>query len=607
MATDPMRQLPLPGVLVLVSTPSRGTIVADNVGWQRAVAQAGLAPAAKLVALILASHVEPASGADRDVPAGSAVCAPGLRVLVTQTKYSRTHVQRQLALLRRLGWLTSVGRPAAGRPARFVLTLPQDVARSAGVGLAAPSTVAASTMTAGTTAAGASAAGASAAGASSGRAAAGAMAAISLATRTVDAAAGRLDRLAAGTTEHAADFSQRAPAGSEASESEASGVDELDAAVAAGAESLTAESLAAESPAVAGGGAVVAGGGHLRRRLPGRTRATRSASADRGRARIAGTLARLGARPTDAGSGADFTDDARRPEAVALLTDPSGRRPTLRWTPLPTYPVAPPSASPSGAEPMPPDLAAARLTDAAATAAPRKDAAQPGTNRAAPSTDSALPRTPTATHPTDTAGSPTDTAETVSAAEPPPTARGDGGRVPLVADETSSATASPDPLSETAEAAAPTADLVVEAPRDPITEAAGQVVAILARAMRCEPEVFTEAVSQLVDILNEGGWSAPTLATHLVHLVVGGVKVGSDSPADGLAWRLKHLPKTSDECPCGACRSWRAASATPRPGAGPADPAAAGPNPPMPDLAEIERAAAVGAEQAALLARARAS
>ncbi|MBL7520166.1 hypothetical protein I6A84_19240, partial [Frankia sp. CNm7] len=134
MVTDPMRQLQLPGVLVLVSTaPSSGAIAADNWGWYRAVAEAGLPPATKLVALILASHVRPASEADRELPVGSAVCAPGLPVLVAQTKYSRTHVQRQLARLRELGWLGSVGRPAAGRPARFVLTLPPDVARSAGV------------------------------------------------------------------------------------------------------------------------------------------------------------------------------------------------------------------------------------------------------------------------------------------------------------------------------------------------------------------------------------------------------------------------------------------------------------------------------------------
>jgi hypothetical protein len=87
-------------------------------------------------------------------------------------------------------------------------------------------------------------------------------------------------------------------------------------------------------------------------------------------------------------------------------------------------------------------------------------------------------------------------------------------------------------------------------------------------------------------------------------MVVGGVKVGSDSPGDNLAWRLKHLPRASGQCPCAACRSWRNAVAqTP---AQPRSDRAGEDSPALPDVAEIERAAALGAEQAALLARARA-
>jgi hypothetical protein len=143
---------------------------------------------------------------------------------------------------------------------------------------------------------------------------------------------------------------------------------------------------------------------------------------------------------------------------------------------------------------------------------------------------------------------------------------------------------------------------IVEAPPDPVVVAARQVIMTLAQAMRCDPALFDDSVDMLIDIVREGGWTAPTLATHLVHMVVGGVKVGSDSPGDNLAWRLKHLPRTSDGCPCGACRGWRSAAAQSSPPARQSADAVV-----LPDVAEIERAAAIGAEQAALLARARAS
>jgi hypothetical protein len=125
-------QLAIPGALVLVTVPDSGAPVTDRAGWQRAVLRAGLPSAAKLVALALGSHVAPAEpGADPSVPPGAAVCAPGLPVLVEETGYSRTHVQRQLSRLRAQGWLVGLGRPAAGRPARFALSVPASWAGSA--------------------------------------------------------------------------------------------------------------------------------------------------------------------------------------------------------------------------------------------------------------------------------------------------------------------------------------------------------------------------------------------------------------------------------------------------------------------------------------------
>ncbi|MDT3446655.1 hypothetical protein [Pseudofrankia sp. BMG5.37] len=587
MVTDPMRQLPLPGVLVLVSTPSTSAIVADNVGWQRAVAQAGLPPAAKLVALILASHVEPASGADPELPAGSAVCAPGLRVLVTQTKYSRTHVQRQLAQLRKLGWLTSVGRPAAGRPARFVLTLPRDVARSAGVGLATPSEQAKA------------------------HDAADVMAATGAPAATADPAEPAYGRLAAvGATEDAADGPTRVGA---ARQEAPDGV----AAIAA------ADAELAPTAAGAGAGAAVTAGGHLRRRAGGRARPARPAPGERGRARIAGTLMRLGARPSAPGSRMEFTEDVDAlppnvlPDPFSLLTGTVGRRAAPRWSPLPTLPVAPrPTWPASAAGPMAPAGPVAPVAPAGPTASSgaghgggsaARDAAgldAPPTNAGYAGPGDVMPESVASGGVVPADVVPSGISSGSVAGGSPPSAGERAGGPPSV--DTKPATASPSDPPAPGEPPVP-AEPVIQAPRDPVAEAAAQLVGTLASAMRCEPEVFADCVGQLTDILNEGGWSPPTLATHLVHLVVGGVKVGSDSPADGLTWRLKHLPRTSDECPCGACRSWRTAESEPRAASGPSGADGDGSASAPPGLAEIERAAAVGAEQAALLARARAS
>ncbi|WP_250279377.1 helix-turn-helix domain-containing protein [Frankia sp. Cppng1_Ct_nod] len=122
-------QLVIPGALVLMPTSDSGTPVADRSGWQRAVLRSGLPRAAKLVALAIASHSADAfSGPTRTTLPGSvAACAPGLVTLAFETGYSRTHVQRQIRLLRNLGWLIGLSRPAAGRPASFALSMSDSV------------------------------------------------------------------------------------------------------------------------------------------------------------------------------------------------------------------------------------------------------------------------------------------------------------------------------------------------------------------------------------------------------------------------------------------------------------------------------------------------
>ncbi|WP_322756517.1 helix-turn-helix domain-containing protein [Frankia sp. Cas3] len=130
-------QLAIPGALVLLPASDSGTPVADRTAWQRAVLRSCLPRAAKLVALALASHAvdvaticEPGQPA---LPGPAAVCSPGLVTLAAETGYSRTHVQRQIRLLRDLGWLIGLTRPAARRPASFVLSMSDSVRATASV------------------------------------------------------------------------------------------------------------------------------------------------------------------------------------------------------------------------------------------------------------------------------------------------------------------------------------------------------------------------------------------------------------------------------------------------------------------------------------------
>ncbi|WP_322768810.1 helix-turn-helix domain-containing protein, partial [Frankia sp. Cr1] len=130
-------QLAIPGALVLLPASDSGTPVADRTAWQRAVLRSCLPRAAKLVALALASHAvdvaticEPGHPA---LPGPAAVCSPGLVTLAAETGYSRTHVQRQIRLLRDLGWLIGLTRPAARRPASFVLSMSDSVRATASV------------------------------------------------------------------------------------------------------------------------------------------------------------------------------------------------------------------------------------------------------------------------------------------------------------------------------------------------------------------------------------------------------------------------------------------------------------------------------------------
>ncbi len=121
-------QLTLPGALVSVQAAQEpGTLIADRSGWQRAVLRASMPSAAKLVACTLASHV---AEAPEFLPVRAAVTGPGLVTLREETGYSRTHVQRQVSLLRRQGWLTTVARPAAGRTTRFALSIPDSMVQA---------------------------------------------------------------------------------------------------------------------------------------------------------------------------------------------------------------------------------------------------------------------------------------------------------------------------------------------------------------------------------------------------------------------------------------------------------------------------------------------
>ncbi len=132
---DSGTQLAIPGALVLLPTSDSGTPVADRPAWQRAVLRSCLPRAAKLVALALASHAVDVTATCEPVhpllPGPAAVCSPGLVTLSAETGYSRTHVQRQIRLLRDLGWLIGLARPAARRPASFALSMSDSVRTTA--------------------------------------------------------------------------------------------------------------------------------------------------------------------------------------------------------------------------------------------------------------------------------------------------------------------------------------------------------------------------------------------------------------------------------------------------------------------------------------------
>ena len=640
-----MRQLPLPGVLVLVAAPSLGPLAADNVGWHRAVAQAGLPRATKLVALVLSSHVQPAGAADAELPPGVAFCSPGLAVLVEQTGYSRTHVQRQLGKLRQLGWLGPVGRPAAGRPARFVLTLPEDVASRAAAASAAGSAPTASPqVSARPTAPGRQSArtgglggqrrpnaghgdghgdGHQEAASAGGRSwkplttfppsPAPAPAWTPLPARVGRPAAARVESVSGGAPDNAPN---NAPD---------EGAVEWDGSPAQIAED--------DGPLTATGKrARVVTGRHAFRRRGGRPADTSKAAARR-RAQAVGALlggweptpvredaspgrladellarARLAAdEPITSETGE--TGPARAPRASsehagteAATSDPAPSGSPISGSPI-SGPVVWPTPSPVVAEDR--DSAERDTADGGPEAGTRPG--EPGRATTAAPAPSVVG---TAAHGPASAGPPERTAAPTAAGHP--TADQDGpvtgtnpgpevesSRVPGEAETTDA---------KTTEAAGAEQAPAAAEPADPVVAAARQVISALAQAMRCEPDAFADSFDGLTDILREGGWDAPSLATHLVHVVVGGVKVGSDSPADNLSWRLQHLPRTGDQCPCGACRGWRTAQArSPRPAQERRGDENGGAPTVLPDVAEIERAAALGAQQAALLARARAS
>lgn len=94
----------------------------DRSAWQRAMLTSGLRPATKLVALAVSVHEAPPGTAEALV--GIAACAPGLAALVDEVGYSRSHVLRQIRLLREHGWLMAARRPAPGRSTVYGLMLP---------------------------------------------------------------------------------------------------------------------------------------------------------------------------------------------------------------------------------------------------------------------------------------------------------------------------------------------------------------------------------------------------------------------------------------------------------------------------------------------------
>ncbi|MEX5706855.1 hypothetical protein AB1484_00710 [Parafrankia sp. FMc6] len=609
-----MTQLVIPGALVMVSTPDRGVPVASTADWHDALlnVKSGVTPAMKLVAFTICTHCAPA---DRPAPSGAYVTSPGLSLLCEQTNFSRTHVQRQLSLLRANGWLVTITRPAAGRPARYLLSVPVAVARAGGYRLAGEDVEQRDTELVGATAAPARRTPGLAAVTSSDR---------MLTTPPAPGGPSEPGRgfgcLASGTLERPALVRRRKRATYSAggrgvvrvrrkprtlppsavtdvivAASSVAPVTVGDTASAAGPEQVDeARPMAVgETSYVPFGGGqmgsdVAAGtaGGAVRAVSDISTGAVGAAQSPT--AQSASSAQSASAPSSSVPSATAQSASAQSASASAISASAASGR---SLGPRPIVPVservagaarapeaslrgvatsAEPPITPAPPVPAPQPTAPGPIAPVSQPPAPTAPASQPPMPAPQPPAPAPATTAPATTAPTAEAPSPESQPQPQPQPQPEPQPQ---------APEPQPQAPEPQPQAPEPQPQAPEPEPEPEPVESPVVDeirmATRQVIEILAKMLRRQVEDFAELDRRVYEVLSEGDWAPVELATHLVNFVANGVWVNGDDVADNIRWRMDRLPLGVTECGCKSCLGWRAAPERPP---RPAPPSASGPS-----------------------------
>ncbi|SQD94768.1 conserved hypothetical protein [Parafrankia sp. Ea1.12] len=589
MASDTMTQLVIPGALVMVSTPDRGVPVASTADWHDALlnVKSGVTPAMKLVAFTICTHCAPA---DRPAPSGAYVTSPGLSLLCEQTNFSRTHVQRQLSLLRANGWLVTITRPAAGRPARYLLSVPVAVARAGGYRLAGEDVEQRDTELVGATAAPARRTPGLAAVTSSDR---------MLTTPPAPGGPSEPGRgsgcLASGTLERPALVRRRKRATYSAGGRGVVRVRRKPRTLPPSAVTDVIVAASSVAPVTVGDTASAAGPEQVDEARPmavGETSYVPFGGGQMGSDVAAGTAGGAVRAVSDISTGA--VGAAQSPTAQSASSAQSASAPSSS---VPSATAQSASAQSASASAISASAASGRslgprpivpVSERVAGAARAPEASLRGVATSAeppitpaPPVPAPQPTAPGPIAPVSQPPAPTAPASQPTMPAPQPPAPAPATTAPATTAPTAEAPSPESQPQPQPQAAAPEPESEaepepVESPVvDEIRMATRQVIEILAKMLRRQVEDFAELDRRVYEVLSEGDWAPVELATHLVNFVANGVWVNGDDVADNIRWRMDRLPLGVTECGCKSCLGWRAAPERPP---RPAPPSAPGPS-----------------------------
>ncbi|WP_235013774.1 hypothetical protein [Parafrankia sp. Ea1.12] len=584
-----MTQLVIPGALVMVSTPDRGVPVASTADWHDALlnVKSGVTPAMKLVAFTICTHCAPA---DRPAPSGAYVTSPGLSLLCEQTNFSRTHVQRQLSLLRANGWLVTITRPAAGRPARYLLSVPVAVARAGGYRLAGEDVEQRDTELVGATAAPARRTPGLAAVTSSDR---------MLTTPPAPGGPSEPGRgsgcLASGTLERPALVRRRKRATYSAGGRGVVRVRRKPRTLPPSAVTDVIVAASSVAPVTVGDTASAAGPEQVDEARPmavGETSYVPFGGGQMGSDVAAGTAGGAVRAVSDISTGA--VGAAQSPTAQSASSAQSASAPSSS---VPSATAQSASAQSASASAISASAASGRslgprpivpVSERVAGAARAPEASLRGVATSAeppitpaPPVPAPQPTAPGPIAPVSQPPAPTAPASQPTMPAPQPPAPAPATTAPATTAPTAEAPSPESQPQPQPQAAAPEPESEaepepVESPVvDEIRMATRQVIEILAKMLRRQVEDFAELDRRVYEVLSEGDWAPVELATHLVNFVANGVWVNGDDVADNIRWRMDRLPLGVTECGCKSCLGWRAAPERPP---RPAPPSAPGPS-----------------------------